>query len=46
MVVPLIATKVAVGARPVMAVLSELNAAVPVNGFPVAATGVTSNLIN
>ena len=44
--VPLMATRVAVGARPVMAVVAALNTAVPVEGLPVAETGVTSNLMN
>ena len=39
-------TAVAVGARPIIAELAELSVAVPVDGLPVAATGVTSNLRN
>ena len=44
--VPVIAWTVADGARPDMAEVAALCAAVPVDGLPVAATGVTSNLRN
>ena len=46
MVVPLTATTLATGARPVTADVAELSTAVPLSGSPVAETGVTSNLIN